>query len=146
MIYMAPSGSPNKKPFVVPNPYRANEDYTTRHMQLIYDVDTTFVSWENRNDGTAQFFPQTDRRIYFYNIPRQCLIRIFTVSGDLVQIVDHNVHGNRISSWSSDYAEVWDLNSRNQQQVVSGLYLFSVEDYTTENKGNIDVGKFVIIR
>ncbi len=146
MLYMAPSGTPRKKPGVVPNPYRADQNYTNRHMQVLFESDTTFVSWENRDDGTSDFFPQTDRRIYFYNLPRQCLIRIFTVSGDLVQIVDHNVHGNRISTWSSDYAEVWDLNSRNQQQVVSGLYLFSVEDMTPENKGHIDVGKFVIIR
>ncbi len=146
MIYMAPSGSKTKKPMVVPNPYRADRDYTVRHMQTVFDIDTTSVSWENRDDGTSDFFPQTDRRLYFYNIPRKCLIRIFTVSGDLVQIIDHNVEGNRISTWNSDFAEVWDLNSRNQQQVVSGLYLFSVEDYTEENKGHIDVGKFVIIR
>ncbi len=146
MLYMAPSGSPKKKPGVVPNPYRADQDYTAQHMQVLFENDTTFVSWENRDDGTSDFFPQTDRRIYFYNLPRQCLIRIFTVSGDLVQIIDHNVHGNRISTWSSDFAAVWDLNSRNRQQVVSGLYLFSVEDMTPENKGHIDVGKFVIIR
>lgn len=40
----------------------------------------------------------------------------------------------------------WDLNSRNGQQVVSGLYLFSVEDLTPGHKGDIEVGKFVIIR
>ncbi len=146
MLYLAPSGSSHKKPGVVPNPYRADQDYTTRHLQLIYDVDTTFVSWENMNDGTPDFFPQTDRRIYFYNLPEKCLIRIFTVSGDLVQIVDHNVRGNRIARWKSKYAEPWDLNSRNQQQVVSGLYFFSIEDLTEEHKGHIDVGKFVIIR
>lgn len=146
MQYLAPSGSDRKKPGVVPNPYRGDQDYTNRHIQLVYDVDTTFVSWENMNDGTPDFFPQTDRRIYFYNLPEKCLVRIFTVSGDLVQIIDHNVNGNRIATWTSRYAEPWDLNSRNQQQVVSGLYFFSVEDMTEENKGNIDVGKFVIIR
>ncbi len=145
-IYAAPSGDASRRPGVVPNPYRADQDYTQRHMQLVYDVDTTYVSWENRNDGTADFFPQTDRRMIFYNLPQQCLIRIFTVSGDLVQIIDHNIHGNRISTWVSDHAESWDLNSRNNQQVVSGLYLFSVEDMTPENRGHIDVGKFVIIR
>ncbi len=145
-IYTAPSGSRNKKPGVVPNPYRADRNYTTRHLQLVFESDTTHVSWENRNDGTPEFFPQTDRRIYFYNLPTQCLIRIFTVSGDLVQIIDHNVAGNRISSWISDHAEPWDLNSRNQQQVVSGLYIFSVEDKTPENRGHIETGKFVIIR
>ncbi len=146
MIFMAPSGNKDKKPMVVPNPYRADEDYRVKHLQTVYEVDTTFTSWENRNDGTEEFFPQTDRRIYFVNIPEMCLIRVYTVSGDLVQIIDHNVEGNRISTWNADFAEVWDMNSRNRQQIVSGIYLFSVEDYTEENKGHIDVGKFVIIR
>ncbi|MBZ0266386.1 hypothetical protein K8I28_17145 [bacterium] len=146
MLYLAPSGTDRKKPGVVPNPYRADMDYTQQHMQLIYDVDTTFVAWENRNDGTPNYFPQTDRRMYFYNLPKKCYIRIFTVSGDLVTLIDHNISGNRISNWVSDHAEVWDLNSRNQQQVVSGLYFFSVEDRTAGNEGHIDVGKFVIIR
>ncbi len=145
-VYLAPSGTPRKKPGVVPNPYRADADYTARHMQVVFDIDTSYVSWENRDDGTTDFFPQTDRRIYFYNLPEQCLIRIFTVSGDLIQIIDHNVAGNRIASWKSNHAEAWDLNSRNQQQVVSGLYLFSVEDKTPGGNGHIDVGKFVIIR
>ncbi len=148
MIYVAPSGDPRKKPGVVPNPYRANEDYTRRYLQLVFEADTTSVSWENRDDGTAEFYPQTDRRIYFYNLPRKCLIRIFTVSGDLVEILEHDADRltGRLSKWNAPFAEPWDLNSRNKQQIVSGLYLFSVEDQTEENKGHIDVGKFVIIR
>ena len=149
-LYIAPDRSTvkSKKPGVVPNPYRADQNYTQRYLELAYnDQDTTYVSWENRNDGTNAFYPQTDRRIYFYNLPRKCLIRIFTVSGDLVQIIKHDPDSpSSYTAWNTDHAEAWDLNSRNQQQVVSGLYLFSVEDKTEENKGNIDVGKFVIIR
>jgi hypothetical protein len=37
----------------------------------------------------------------------------------------------------------WDLISRNTQAVVSGIYLFSVEDKDT---GENQVGKFVIIK
>jgi len=121
----------------VPNPYRAYLDYTRPH--------SGGLSWENQNDGTVDFYPQVDRRIEFVNLPLQCLIRIFTVSGDLVAIVPHNVDGDR-SRWVSEYSEKWDLNSRNRQQVVSGLYLFSVEDKTPENGGQIETGKFVIIR
>ena len=92
-----------------------------------------------------------DRRIEFLNLPRECLIRIYTVAGDLVQIIPHssttfNDLGDANTNWVSDYSESWDLNSRNGQQVVSGLYVFSVEDLTPGNKGNIEVGKFVIIR
>ncbi len=136
-IYIAPSGSDKKPVIVVPNPYRASEDYRVQHGG---------VSWENRDDGTEEFFPQTDRRLFFYNLPKQCLIRIFTVSGDLVDIVPHNVEGDMNQDWNADFAEAWDLNSRNKQQVVSGMYLFTVEDMTPANRGDVEVGKFVVIR
>ncbi|MDP8228120.1 MAG: hypothetical protein P9M15_01555, partial [Candidatus Electryoneaceae bacterium] len=124
---------------VVPNPYRANVDYTVQHGG---------ISWENRDDGTSDFFPQTDRRLYFYNLPKHCLIRVFTVSGDLVAIIPHNVAGDKNLGWNADYAESWDLNSRNKQQVVSGMYLFTVEEMgeNGNNIGDVEVGKFVIIR
>ena len=137
-IYVAPSGNPQNQVMVVPNPYRAYEDYTVVH--------SSGLSWENQDDGSPEFFPNTDRRLEFINLPQQCLIRIFTISGDLVAIVPHNIAGDANIGWISDYSESWDLNSRNMQQVVSGLYFFSVEDYTPGNKGKIEVGKFVIIR
>ncbi len=137
-IYIAPSGSPDREPGVVPNPYRADQNYTR--------VYGSGYAWENRDDGTIDFYPQTDRRIYFYNLPAECIIRVFTVSGDLVQIIPHNTIGDLNSMESLEYAEGWDLNSRNRQQIVSGLYIFSVEDMTPENKGKIKTGKFVVIR
>ena len=76
------------------------------------------------------------------NLPDRALIRIFTTAGDLVQIVPHNADGDR-SSWASLNSEKWDLNSRNNQQVVSGIYLFSVEDLSDHS---LSTGKFVIIR
>ena len=117
----------------VPNPYRANQDYTAQ---------TRDESWENQNDGTNDFYPQVDRRIEFMNLPDRALIRIFTTAGDLVQIIPHNESGDR-SVWASLNSEKWDLNSRNNQQVVAGIYLFSVEDLSDHS---ISTGKFVIIR
>ncbi len=136
--YVAPSGNPRKEVIVVPNPYRAYVDYTRTY--------SGGLRWENQDDGTPDFFPSTDRRLEFINLPRQCLIRIFTLAGDLVAIVPHNIAGDDNIGWASDFSESWDLNSRNNQQVVSGLYLFSVEDYTEGNKGDMQTGKFVIIR
>ncbi len=137
-VYVAPSGLPEKKVMVVPNPYRAYRDYTRTY--------SGSRSWENQDDGTPDFFPNTDRRLEFINLPEKCLIRIYTLAGDLVNIIPHNIDGDSNIGWASEYSESWDLNSRNNQQVVSGLYLFSVEDYTEGNKGEIKTGKFVIIR
>lgn len=147
--FIAPSGNPDRKPGVVPNPYRGDQNYTQHFLPLTFNnIDTSFVSWENRDDGTPEFYGQTDRRIYFYNLPAKCMIRIFTVSGDLVQMIQHDsgVRTSRLSQWNAAHAEPWNLNNRNSQQVSSGLYLFSVEDLTPGNRGDINVGKFVIIR
>ncbi len=138
MIFAAPSGSDRLKVGVVPNPYRASADYTLTH--------GGGISWENRDDGTPDYFPQTDRRLFFYNLPRVCLIRIYSVAGDLIDIVAHNMEGDDQQGWNPDFAEGWDLNSRNHQQVVSGLYLFTVENMTAGSEGKIETGKFVVIR
>ncbi|MCX6641429.1 MAG: hypothetical protein NTW14_13270 [bacterium] len=142
-VYAAPAGNPEDAVKVVPNPYRAYADYTATY--------SGGLSWENHDDGTPLFYPQTDRRIEFINLPEECLIRIYTISGDLVQIVPHssailNKVGDANSKWVSLNSESWNLNSRNGQQIVSGIYLFSVEDLTLANKGRIKTGKFVVIR
>ncbi len=138
MQHTAPSGTPDRPVGVVPNPYRVDRDYTLQH--------SGGLSWENQDDGTVDFFPQQDRRMWFYNLPRQCLVRIFTVSGDLVAAIPHNIEGDRHLCTNYDYAVCWNLHNRNEQMVVSGLYLFSVEDKTPGNSGKIQTGKFVIIR
>ena len=141
-VLLAPAGTPKEPVRVVPNPYRAYEDYTRRYLD---PGNGKGISWENMNDGTREFYAQQDRRIEFINLPDKCLIRIFTVAGDLVQILPHNMPGDR-SQWASASSERWDLNSRNRQQVTSGIYLFSVEDHTEGSGLKIETGKFVIIR
>jgi len=137
-VYIAPSGDPNLPVRAVPNPYRAYEDYRRSY--------ANGLRWENQDDGTPDFFPQTDRRLEFVNLPRQCLIRVFTLAGDLVAIVPHNIEGDRNTGWVSEYSESWDLNNRNRQQIVAGIYLFSVEDKTPGHDGDVETGKFVVIR
>jgi hypothetical protein len=54
------------------------------------------------------------------------------MSGDLVKMIEHT---------DGSSTESWDIVSRNNQAVVSGLYLYVVE---TDNEKA--TGKFVIIR
>jgi len=64
----------------------------------------------------------------------QARIRIYTLAGDLVQVIDHD--GTR-----GDGQAPWNLISRNGQDIESGVYLFTVEW-----PGGHQVGRFVIIR
>ena len=80
----------------------------------------------------------TGIKVEFRNLPRcHNTIRIYTVSGDLVQVLYHDgSDGNGTMKW--------DLVSRNGQDVTSGIYLFSVEP---EDKSfPRTIGKFVVIR
>jgi hypothetical protein len=80
------------------------------------------------------------------NLPHDwMLVKIYTLSGDLVQEIrptDLRVDGHLQKETPDDDQATWDLVSRNGQDVVSGIYLFSVET----NKGQRQQGRFVIIR
>ena len=90
---------------VVPNPYRARE------------------AWDPSGNG----------EIHFINLPEQSTIKIFTVSGDLVRVLNHN-------DPVRDF-ERWDLNSGAGKTVASGIYLYRVTapSFSFQNR-------FIVIR
>ena len=74
----------------------------------------------------------------FRNLPRcRNTVRIYTVSGDLVQTLYHDGSGGA-------GALAWDLMSRNGQSVTSGVYIFAVE--SEDGRFPKTTGKFVVIR
>jgi hypothetical protein len=115
---------------VYPNPYRLS------------------AAW----DGTTS----RSRKIYFYNLPEKCEIRIFTLSGELVRTLYHDAayyDGGDIE-WFDNFAgtgkkvfsggeHAWDLLSENGQSITQGLYLFSVRDLKSDNEY---LGKFAILK
>jgi hypothetical protein len=60
-------------------------------------------------------------------------VRIFTLAGDLVEILTPESQEGGTS--------YWDLISRNGQDVVSGIYLYSVE-----SPSGSTIGKMVVVR
>jgi len=116
------TGQNQAKVFVYPNPYRG-------------DVDYRAGGWEGR--GMADKSVDRTRRINFANLPSVCTIRIFSLDGDLVREIQHDVP----ASDPMFHLDYWDMITRNSQQPVSGLYYWTVED----NKGNVQIGKLVII-
>ncbi|HOT35407.1 MAG TPA: hypothetical protein PLT86_01935, partial [Candidatus Latescibacteria bacterium] len=75
--------------------------------------------------------------LYFTNLPPVCTVRIYTLSGDLVTVLQHATSGAAASGTA-----VWDLRNNNFQRVASGLYLYHVEDAS----GRTFVGKFAVVR
>jgi hypothetical protein len=130
---------------VVPNPYRGYANIQQRPS-----------SW----DLTPNATDPTGTHIDFYGMPAgQWTLRIFTISGDLVQEIRSGDAVNeslrapvtegtttrpgftRQQDTANDGQATWNLISRNGQDIVSGIYLFTVDS----NEG-IQRGKFVVIR
>jgi hypothetical protein len=139
------------KVWVVPNPYRGYARISAR--PSAWDLTP------NASDPTGTY-------IDFMGLPAgQWTIRIYTVSGDLVQElhsqdpVNESIRSpvkigtdpngqpimapgyNRQQDNPNDGQARWNLISRNGQDIVSGIYIFTVES----NQG-ADRGRFVVIR
>jgi len=124
-----PSQSDDVKPGVYPNPYYGN------------------AVW----DGNSERL----RKIYFYNIPEECEITIFTLAGDIVKKIYHDKNSNGSDlRWFQTYSKdgsqqmtggehAWDLITDKDQAIATGLYLFSVKNTKT---GHINTGKFLIVK
>jgi len=74
------------------------------------------------------------RKLRFTNLPQECRIRIYTVTGELIRVLDH------VNQFDGN--EWWDLRTANNQEVAPGLYIYHVESTNGEEK----VGKFAVIR
>ena len=104
-------------------------------------------------DGSGE----RNRKIYFYNLPQRCEIRIYTLAGDIVADIQHDgasydgtdiawfrqFSGTGTSPRFSGGEHAWDLISKYDQAIATGLYLYTVRDAQT---GETVKGKFLVIK
>jgi hypothetical protein len=94
-------------------------------------VPNPFILSSNPN---SLRFPNEPDKIAFFNIPGNCLIRIYTELGELIQEIDH-------ADGSGD--EYWNSITSSNQVVVSGVYIVVIDNRDT---GERTVKKLVVIR
>tara|TARA_B100001996_G_scaffold287271_1_gene227514 strand:+ start:21 stop:1319 length:1299 start_codon:yes stop_codon:yes gene_type:complete len=99
---------------VVPNPYYATN------------------AFEGQNTFTSGRGP---REIQFRNLPQDCTIRIFTISGELVKTIQH-------SSQIDFGTGSWDLLTKDNLTAAYGIYVYHVEAMGIGEK----IGKLAIIK
>jgi len=92
---------------VVPNPYIVRN------------------AWEASRDYSV---------IAFTHLPDKCTIRIYTLSGDHLQTLEHE-------SSTFDGNENWDLLTKNNQKIAAGIYIYYVDSEYGEK-----IGKFAVVR
>jgi hypothetical protein len=107
----------NNKIYVVPNPYKADGNYTQGSQ------------WE----GSSSTWTENNRLIRFINLPDDCIIRIFTVAGELIKTIEHH---DTFNNWAG-----WNLLTNSGRTIASGIYIYNVESDIVKQ-----TGKFVVIK
>ena len=92
--------------------------------------------------GAASWEPQNlfrtgrgERRIQFINLPAKCMIRIYTVSGNLVKTLrqDAEIDNGQLP---------WDLVSKDGMDISYGIYIYHVDAPGIGEK----IGKFAVVK
>jgi len=102
---------------VVPNPYVAA------------------ASWERKQTASAGVGSRGERRIDFIHLPQKATIRIYTIRGDLVDVIEH-------ASSIDNSTSSWDLRTKEGLDLAFGIYVYHVESPELGEK----IGKFAIIK
>ncbi len=110
--------------------YMAKEE-----LKMIAVVPNPYVvaaSWEPPNPYA---FGRGVRKIDFIHLPQKCIIRIYTLRGNLVKTIEHE-------TVARNGAESWDLITKDGMDVAYGLYIYHIEAPGIGEK----IGKFAIIK
>ncbi|MGQ9810307.1 MAG: T9SS type A sorting domain-containing protein [bacterium] len=115
---------------IVPNPYPWNPSNPSipEELRAAHRAIGDLAEYEREPSG---------RRVTFFNLPRKATVRIYTLTGDLI--------------WERYFEEPidpvtgappqWNLVSRNNQEIVSGIYIVHIDS----PKGT-EITKFVVVR
>jgi len=99
---------------VVPNPYVVTASWEPQHFYK---------------------FGRGRRKLDFIHLPSRCTIRIYTVRGYLVDVLEHDAP-------IDDGSESWDMLTKDGLEIAYGVYLYHVEAPGIGEK----VGKFAVIK
>ncbi|MCH8327519.1 MAG: hypothetical protein IID15_03225 [Candidatus Marinimicrobia bacterium] len=99
---------------VVPNPYVSS------------------ATWESKSLFSTG---RGARMVEFIHLPKECIIRIYTVRGYLVATLHHSKAVN-------DGSEFWDMRTKDGLGIAYGLYIFHID---AGEVGEI-IGKFAVIK
>lgn len=89
--------------------------------------------------GDIQYTGAPDK-INFVNLPEVCTIKIYNLSGDLLEVIEHT-SGTGDEAWQ-DITRKYYLTTSSQQTVVSGVYIAYIETPSGEGTSV----KFIIVR
>jgi len=113
-----------------------NTQALTEKMKEIKVVPNPYVATNAMEPAVSNPYLNQRRRIMFTHLPAACTIKIFTVSGVLVNKLEvNNPAENGIAHW--------DLTTKEGLEIAAGIYIYHVKATQT---GDEKIGKFAVIK
>ena len=113
-----------------------DNDVAKRKLDSIYVVPNPYVVTNVLEQLDLQNpMDRGPRKIYFTNLPKECIISIYSVSGDLVETIHH-------SSDLDNSQEHWDLTTKDNFPLAYGVYIFHIDAPGIGEK----LGRFAVIK
>jgi hypothetical protein len=144
------SGIPQNKTLAIPNP--AAGEFAANKVYVYPNPYRVEAAWD-RGKQTR------DHYLWFTNLPPHCMVRIYTLSGDIVyetEFVGSTYQGGGTRGVYDPAHELdvdpptmsgttlaWNMITRMGQAAATGLYMYSVENL---NGGTKTLGKFLIVK
>jgi hypothetical protein len=131
-----PMWSTDQITFTVNSAGELDTDAISAGMYEIRVVPNPYVATNSMEQSVRNPYLNQARRIRFDNVPSRCIIRIFTVSGYLVDTIE-------AENTPENGAVFWDLLTNEGLEVAAGIYVYHVEALDTRDT---KMGKFAIIK
>lgn len=117
-----------------------------QNMEDIKVVPNPYIATNVMEGSVVNKYLNQDRRIMFTHLPAECTVKIYTVSGVLVDELHYPEDGLTSYSGFGDSSTGtlhWDLLSSEGLEIAAGMYIYRVEDHLT---GKEKIGKFGVIK
>jgi hypothetical protein len=111
------------------------ESLAKNELNDIYAVPDPYVAASTLEPRLIRQTGRGQRRIDFVNLPPKCTIKIFTISGHMVQEINHD-------SPIEKGREPWDMRTKDGLEVAFGVYIYHVDAPGIGEK----IGRFALIK
>lgn len=130
----------SKKPFEPGDKYAYtvqaasfDKSEASQALRDVYVVPNPYVAFSSNEIAAPRSGDRDDRRLEFRNLPEKCTIRIYTITGELVDTIEKND--------TRDFT-TWNLLTLESQQTAYGVYIYHVDAPGVGTK----IGRFALIK
>ncbi len=136
VTFKRPFWSTDTLTFLVNRPDSVDRDDLKFKMGNIKVVPNPYVATNVMEPSVANWYLNQRRNLMFINLPAECTIKIFTVSGVLVDVMN-------VENAADNGTYHWDMLTKENLEIAPGVYIFHVQSKTTKDEM---VGKFAVIK